>query len=487
MKRFLTVSAATALALGGGLLAAQPAQAATDPSYSVMLLQPVVSRGGTNSVALGVNAAGDVVGYSQGGSLYHGASFWKARSAQATALAPLQYDGTALDVAASGNIIATMPMADAFWYNPDATTEDFAITSDGPLGATHISENGAVPVNSNVLGDSTPYLAKGPTNVTELQLPSGTSNGWVTGISDDGRHVAGSVEFQGSTVAALWSNTMPKRFQSPATTTSSRLEAVNNSGIAVGCSMVGSAERPYRYTASGAPTALPALAGYAHTCATVINNAGVAAGTASQQPTAESGNGAAVVWVNGQARNLNDLVAQRSGYTLMNVADINASGQIIGTAVLTDGTSRGYIATPTNGENVYTTPGLHELNDRQWRTTCEPYSQTTRCRTEIWANTVSTSNGRHTMTTGWAFNNLTYVASPRELWAQNPLGRNGTWTADDGRQWRTECDTAATGRHGCRSHAKVTVVSATANPGGGYTFTSENKWVFNNIVKFTSN
>ncbi|NHB85096.1 CAP domain-containing protein [Tessaracoccus sp. HDW20] len=38
--------------------------------------------------------------------------------------------------------------------------------------------------------------------------------------------------------------------------------------------------------------------------------------------------------------------------------------------------------------NVYLTPGTHNVNGRLWRTVCEPYSQTKRCRTEIQATQV---------------------------------------------------------------------------------------------------
>src|SRR5690606_18983324 len=129
--------------------------------------------------------------------------------------------------------------------------------------------------------------------------------------------------------------------------------------------------------------------------------------------------------------------------------------------------------------------GLHQFNGRQWKTECAPYSQTTRCRTDIMATTVKTVNGRHTRVTDWAFNNLTYVPSPRTLWKGNPLGNTGTWKAADGRQWRTECDTAATGRNACRSYANVTVIEAVPNPAGGYTFRQNNQFVFNNIVRFS--
>src|SRR5690606_29990449 len=113
--------------------------------------------------------------------------------------------------------------------------------------------------------------------------------------------------------------------------------------------------------------------------------------------------------------------------------------------------------------DIYVTAGRWTKGGREWRTTCEPYSQTERCRTEIWATQVVRSGSRYVNNTGWHFNNLTYKASPRSLWATNPLGGNGTygaqvrWTSD-GRAWRTECDTATTGRGGCRSYATATVV-----------------------------
>lgn len=142
---------------------------------------------------------------------------------------------------------------------------------------------------------------------------------------------------------------------------------------------------------------------------------------------------------------------------------------------------------PGQEADVYTTPGTHNVGGRQWRTECEPYSQTTRCRTEIMATVVSYANGTYTSKTDWAFNNLTYLPMmTRAEWKSNPLGFNGSWTATDGRQWRTECDTAATGRGGCRSFALVKgVVHSTAKSGGGYTYHREDTWLFNNMVRFS--
>ena len=134
----------------------------------------------------------------------------------------------------------------------------------------------------------------------------------------------------------------------------------------------------------------------------------------------------------------------------------------------------------------YTMPGKHNLNGRQWVTTCEKYSQTERCRTEIWATVVTFKDGKYQVGTGWAFNNLTYLPYMyRSQWKGNPLAEAGTFSSA-GAQWRTECDTAATGRNGCRTYRQTTVYTATPAAGGGYTFRTEDKWVFNNIVMFRS-
>ena len=139
--------------------------------------------------------------------------------------------------------------------------------------------------------------------------------------------------------------------------------------------------------------------------------------------------------------------------------------------------------------NVYMTPGTWDYNGRKWRTSCEAYSSTQRCRTEIWATQIVYSGGTFKRSDGYVFNNLTYLPSARSLWASNPLGGNGrvgynsTWSKD-GRQWRTECDTAATGKGGCRSYIMASVAEQYVS-GGRTQFRVVNKWVMNNIVLFT--
>src|SRR5699024_8834295 len=82
--------------------------------------------------------------------------------------------------------------------------------------------------------------------------------------------------------------------------------------------------------------------------------------------------------------------------------------------------------------DVYSTPGFHDFNGRRWYTECEPYSQTVRCRTEIWSTQVHPVGGTFVRETGWHFNNLSYLPlMKRQAWANNPLGVPGTFTSDD--------------------------------------------------------
>ena len=140
--------------------------------------------------------------------------------------------------------------------------------------------------------------------------------------------------------------------------------------------------------------------------------------------------------------------------------------------------------TPSVPGDHYSTPGFHNVGGRMWHTTCAPYSQTSRCRTEIWSTMVHHVDGRFIQVTGWHFNNLTYLPyMTRQQWSANPLAIPGEWTSQ-GRRWKTECDTPATGGNGCRSYIWTRYVASTKGADGVWNHRSVEGWVFNNIVRF---
>lgn len=158
----------------------------------------------------------------------------------------------------------------------------------------------------------------------------------------------------------------------------------------------------------------------------------------------------------------------------------------VSAAVIIAMTSGALVSHADSTPSVYTTPGGQISGGRQWNTTCEKYSSNVvRCRTEIWATTVTYAEGRYVQRTGWTFNNLSYLPSPRASWASNNLGTtNPSWTSA-GRQWRTECDTATTGQGGCRSYVRAKVVAA-VNTGSGTAYVNRDAWVFNSLVLFST-
>ncbi len=136
--------------------------------------------------------------------------------------------------------------------------------------------------------------------------------------------------------------------------------------------------------------------------------------------------------------------------------------------------------------SVYNTPGGQISAGRLWNTTCEKYStNVVRCRANIWGTQVTYVKGRYVSKTGWTFNNLSYLPSPRASWAGNNLGQsNPSWNSG-GRKWKTECDTATTGQGGCRSYVWTKKVIAVKS-GSGYVYKNNEQWVFNNLVLFSS-
>lgn len=131
--------------------------------------------------------------------------------------------------------------------------------------------------------------------------------------------------------------------------------------------------------------------------------------------------------------------------------------------------------------DVYTTPGEHFVNGRQWKTKCEPYGKLERCTTEIWATRTTLVNGGVRQEQTWVHNNLTYKQSSRSAWEPWNLLITPGIHESAGRQWRTQCDTSWTGSGGCRSEIWATVVEYKDGRWQNVT-----RWVFNNQVRISA-
>jgi len=136
----------------------------------------------------------------------------------------------------------------------------------------------------------------------------------------------------------------------------------------------------------------------------------------------------------------------------------------------------------TPAQALYVTPGYHNVNGRWWKTRCEMYSSTiVRCFTDIYATVIVRINNKWYKQNTWTFNNLTYLPSPESMWAGNRLASTNSWYAEDGRRWKNECNTAATGTGACRSYiwgALPTLVGGQVQ--------QVYDWRFNGFVNFSS-
>ena len=487
MRRLVAVTSSVVLALGmvGSLT---PAANADPTLYTAKVLSP--AKGFEFATPYGLNDRGDVVGSSWNIPV---ANMREERSA--ATLWPASNPGKPVSMNfASGNSHAVAVSNDQTMVGNEGASRMGPFMYKAGKISRLTSANTSLPGVDDAVDISAAGLIltadastwTGPTQRQMLPVPKGTY-GSAGAISANGVHVVGGA----GNSNLRWTNRVAVTLGVPAGSTSSQPTSVNDRGVAVGYALVADSSVPVIWDSKGSPSWLARYPGFGQQAPRAINNDGVAVGYGNVSPEAMAGYDKAFLWRDGKVMDLDGVVSKPAGAKIMSAFDINNKGQIVGTMNLSNGKQVGFIATPTGATpsdpppvDIYTTPGTHHVNGRDWKTTCEKYSQTTRCRTEIIATEVKLVNGTYTHVKGWTFNNLTYLPSDRNLWKGNPLGNKGDYTIA-GRQWRTDCDSPATGGNGCRSYILATKIKATPKGGGRYSYTQSNEWVFNNIVMFS--
>ncbi|MDO4784795.1 MAG: hypothetical protein Q3997_06905 [Propionibacteriaceae bacterium] len=138
---------------------------------------------------------------------------------------------------------------------------------------------------------------------------------------------------------------------------------------------------------------------------------------------------------------------------------------------------------------VYTTAGKHTVDGRTWRTTCKKDSPAQRCRTEVWGNSASASPQRLTSKQRWIFHTETYLPADRSAWKDNPLGGNGEtgyskqWKKGK-RQFKTECDTATSGKNACRTYVQINPLKPVSDTRRLVVDNVPSDWALHSIVLF---
>jgi probable HAF family extracellular repeat protein len=363
--RFLRHRAAAAAAAGllaaaalAGPVLASPAQAAVTPQYKLTII------GSAGTELFGINKNGTVFGIApENGARAQEGFLLAAGSSKmvflgspgdlknVNSISGPEAINSAADVVGEATSVTTGNTTAVEW--PDSSTPTdlgtlpaIANTVVSPM-ATSINDNGLITVfGSDGHGDAG-FTIQG-TTVTRLPaLPNGgvdvqplavNGTGLIVGKADTTTTDPQAVEWQNGAITALGG--LPGSLTSEAV-------AVNSSGEAVGTSLqISDSDGHAVLFANGTVTDLNAPGTGTpggDSSANAINDNGVIVG--------QGGNGDAFVYSNGQATDLNTLIAAGSGFTLRSANGINDNGVIVGTATSNSnpGQTFGFELTPITG------------------------------------------------------------------------------------------------------------------------------------------
>ncbi len=329
-RAILAVVLLTSLATSGAF---------SSPQYRIT---DIGTLGGPTSHAWAINAAGEVIGYSDTGVETH-AFIWSPEDG----LTDLLTLGGDLSHAYGIN-----DLGEVVGYSRDVSGLDTAFrwtdtagmvplpTLDAASGAYAINSPGQVVGNSrNSDGKIRAVLWDG--TVTDLGTLGGDES-WAKGINASARVVGFSDTASGYLGAFEWTSATGIQLLPTMAAGDSEAWDIADSGHVVGFGNTGTAAHAMMWDLTKAPTDLGSLG--VSSWAYGVNESLQVVGASFVAGAAENH---AFVWdeMDGM-RDLNDLIAPGSGWVLERSTDINDAGMIVGYGWL-DGETRAYLATPT--------------------------------------------------------------------------------------------------------------------------------------------
>ncbi|HEY3268782.1 MAG TPA: hypothetical protein VGM37_17835 [Armatimonadota bacterium] len=338
-------------ALAMGLAASFAARAVT---YTVTDVGSL-AQADSGSRAYAVNAVGQVAGYSGHPFLFSRGGITDLNpSLPASVFAP----APARDVNDSGTVVG--------FYLVNAVRRPFRWSAGAfqDLSASATASEAAVGVNNAgdvaiVAGQS--YVLKADGSKTVLSGFTAGSAFVPSAINDAGDVAGRATTTAFADHAAIWRNGAAVDLGVLSGDSNSCALGLNALGWAVGASYGPSAAtstlHAFQYR-DGVLAPLPGRSSAESCVATAINSAGRVVGYAGA--LAEGGETAALMWENGEVRDLQTLLPSNSGWTLVAARDINDAGQIAGTGVFQGG-YHGFLLTPVpvpgdaNGDSLVTT------------------------------------------------------------------------------------------------------------------------------------
>lgn len=322
---------------------------ATAQSYTVTDLGTL---GGASSEALGINAAGQIVGdsYTVAENSLHAALWNNLEIKDLDPLFGVNDLGIAYAINDAGQSVGVIaqPLNDhATLWNKSGGSQDLS-PHDYYAAADAINASGQIAGWLATAKNGPVYAAFWPNPNSVQTLPTlGGSYAEALGINDVGQ-VVGQSQVPGAVYAFhafLWSEALGIRDLGTLGGKESSAWAINNAGQVVGWSNVGkySAVRPFSWTRSGGMHNLGSLGGYASQ-ARAINDSGTVVGWSY---LADNYTKHAFAWTGaGGLQDLNNLIPANSGWVLMYANSINASGEIVGTGTI-NSLTHAFLLTPT--------------------------------------------------------------------------------------------------------------------------------------------
>jgi probable HAF family extracellular repeat protein/autotransporter-associated beta strand protein len=341
-RKYSAVSSALLAACAGVRIAAAQ-------SYSITDLGTL--SGGTNSQAYGINASGEIVGYSEsisgGDDLNLDDIAFRYSSGTMNSLGTFSGGGNSYATALNtGGTIA------GWAYNSSGYANAFiyangALANIGTLGgpesyAAGINDSGTVVgVSLNSNNDDHAFAYANGT-MKDLGTLTGDIDSNAFAINSGGTIVGASYNSSGVAHAFSYSNGTMVDLGVPTGDTDSTAYAINDSGQIVGEAGTSGGEAHAFLYSGGTMTDLGVPAGEQNSYANAINASGIIVGTADDA----DGNYIAFIYEDQTMTNLNGLISPSSGWTLESAEGINAAGDIVGYGLI-NGNENAFLLTPT--------------------------------------------------------------------------------------------------------------------------------------------
>jgi len=350
-RPLLTLAAGAALFLTAAHVYAQA------PQYNVTVLDGL---GGTQTVAEGINASGQVVGWTSDTNTNQYAVAWNG-SATPTVLGSLgsTNHNIAVGINASGQIAGQAPPING----PTENVVVWNVNTPGTATALNLQGIEGRPYSINDLGQVAGFLFNGPglgavwnlnTPGTETTLTplNGDIGSFAFAINDSGKIAGVSSDNNGNENAVVWNVNAPGSptalgFLGEPGVPLSQPDAINASGQVAGSSYIAGSDGYYHAVVwnGTTPTDLGTLGGTTSN-ANAINDSGEVVGSAMTS----AGSYDPFLYTDGEMYDFNNLLAPGSGVTNIvfseNPGTINDSGQIAANGEY-DGQQVALLLTPT--------------------------------------------------------------------------------------------------------------------------------------------